>query len=848
MKIAKTWFIVCLLLASMIIGVIPVGRADNLDSFGYTYKDSNTPGGPSYNWIEISSAETLIMPVQPFDDFYGPQNWMNNIDIGFEFLYYDQEYNQLSVHQNGLFLFGSVDYYVNSYLWSNQPIGESTTIDGFIAPYWDGLSYDYWTYPIIKAGVYCQTIGSAPNRLFVVEWQGLLYSAFNTTTSEGITFEAILYEGSNKIQFQYQKTSYGIVSPNANGGSATIGIEDPSGNIGLEYSFNQQVLSEGLAIEFFCPEVLSEPNLYVSINGPPRTSAFEAGEIITYSLSYCNLGGSAVTQATLQANLSQAADLIAFLSASEGGIYNPDSEQVTWDIGLLDAYPSGYGSKTITVELPTTIEASEFIIIAAILSNAPEIDYSDNTASVLTQVAGLNLPENVEVQSYNLNIDYAGTPIVQNIQSTTFTYTDPLAIAVDITINLSDGGPEITGIMTGPAPTWTYTLTFGSRNGLAAVDFTAHYLVNEEEVTEVVASASVEVVRVDPAGYIYDVATGARIAGATVWLQMPNGRGGWINVPIGEDPATAIADPNVNPQTTGADGRYQWDTLPGTYRVKVQAPGYYSADSIAVTVPPPVTELHVGLTKIPLPLDNFPPVIQAIIAPEYPVQINSPISFSASFTDSNVLDTHSAIWVWSDGFTSKGILKETKGVGTVSGSHIYANAGVYAVTLRVFDNNGGSSEVLSEQYVVVYDPNAGFVTGGGWINSPEGAFYADSTLTGKAVFGFVSKYQKGANIPTGKTQFQFKAADMNFQSTSYDWMVVAGTKAQFKGLGTINGEGEYSFMLTANDGASLNRVDTFRIKIWDKATDSIIYDNQLDALDSENPTTTIGGGSIVVHK
>jgi len=42
--------------------------------------------------------------------------------------------------------------------------------------------------------------------------------------------------------------------------------------------------------------------------------------------------------------------------------------------------------------------------------------------------------------------------------------------------------------------------------------------------------------------------------------------------------------------------------------------------------------------------------------------------------------------------------------------------------------------------------------------------------------------------------------------------------------------------------------DKFRIKIWDKATDEIIYDNMLGAGDDAIPTTVLGGGSIVIHK
>lgn len=141
-------------------------------------------------------------------------------------------------------------------------------------------------------------------------------------------------------------------------------------------------------------------------------------------------------------------------------------------------------------------------------------------------------------------------------------------------------------------------------------------------------------------------------------------------------------------------------------------------------------------------------------------------------------------------------------------------------------------------------PNGGFVTGGGWINSPEGAYAADPTLTGRANFGFNSKYKNGANIPDGQTEFNFKAGDFNFHSSSYEWLVVAGTKANYKGVGTINGVGNYGFMLTADDASP----DTFRIKIWDKDDgDAVVYDNQMDASDDSYAGTAIGGGNIVVR-
>ncbi len=130
------------------------------------------------------------------------------------------------------------------------------------------------------------------------------------------------------------------------------------------------------------------------------------------------------------------------------------------------------------------------------------------------------------------------------------------------------------------------------------------------------------------------------------------------------------------------------------------------------------------------------------------------------------------------------------------------------------------------------------MTGGGWIESPEGAYKADSSLTGKANFGFVSKYKKGATTPTGNTEFQFHTGDLNFHSSDYEWLVVTGSDyARFKGTGTINGDGPYKFMLWAGD----NALDTFRIKIWweEGEIENVVYDNGMDQ--------PISGGSIVIH-
>jgi hypothetical protein len=175
------------------------------------------------------------------------------------------------------------------------------------------------------------------------------------------------------------------------------------------------------------------------------------------------------------------------------------------------------------------------------------------------------------------------------------------------------------------------------------------------------------------------------------------------------------------------------------------------------------------------------------------------------------------------------------------------------VLLQVADNDGDTGTSVSDP-VVVYDPLGGFVTGGGWIGSPPGAYAPDPSLEGRASFGFVAKYKKGRSEPAGTTEFQFRTADLNFYSDSYDWLVVAGHKAMFKGTGSINDQGSYGFLLSAVDAKLTPSTDTdlFRIKIWVRDSgDAVVYDNQVACSvmdEGADLCTAIGGGNIVIHK
>jgi len=275
----------------------------------------------------------------------------------------------------------------------------------------------------------------------------------------------------------------------------------------------------------------------------------------------------------------------------------------------------------------------------------------------------------------------------------------------------------------------------------------------------------------------------------------------------------------------------------------------YEDDGIyAVIVEVIVDDMELGSDNMTVTVNNIAPDIIEIDGSVDPVALGESVEISGEFYDPGILDTHMVTIMWNDTIISE--LDLSLGERGFSASNIYEMAGVYTIMIVVEDDDGGW-DAVEFKYIVIFDPDEGFVTGGGWIESLEGAFPANPNLTGTANFGFVSKYKKGQSVPSGNTEFQFQVADINFHSRDYDWLVIAGPKAMFKGTGTINGDGTYGFLISAIDGEQPGGgdEDKFRIKIWDKDLDDIIiYDNNIGEGEDQPPSTILQGGQIKIHK
>jgi hypothetical protein len=302
---------------------------------------------------------------------------------------------------------------------------------------------------------------------------------------------------------------------------------------------------------------------------------------------------------------------------------------------------------------------------------------------------------------------------------------------------------------------------------------------------------------------------------------------------------------SLNPSIS-ADGQFVAFDSVATNLVDINGDGIIDLDANLA-----ITDVFVVIRHF----DDEGPSISNLIVNPNPVSVNTLVQISAWVDDTTTGGSKisSAIAFTEDGVLADTLMNATDSAFDSAMENVQLNLLFPDTEVRQLCVNGTDSEGNTGPaectLLVVYDPSAGFVTGGGWINSPAGAYRPDTSLFGKASFGFVSKYKRGMTVPTGNTEFQFHSGDMNFSASQYDWLIVAGSKAQFKGAGTINGSGNYGFLLFAIDGRITGgSIDRFRIKIWDKNNaDTVVYDNELSAPDDVDPTTAIVGGSIMIH-
>jgi len=189
-----------------------------IDGFGYRCRPS------SFDFVTASDPLALA----------GDDNLVT-VPMPFEFPFYGTLYSEVSISTNGVLSFTPT---FPSYV--NEPIPSPFEPNASVFAFWDDLFVDGYAGTVNTA-----VVGSAPDRRFIVEWRDV--SPLGSSLL--LHFEAVLFED-GRIQLQYQTAE---PEPQQRGGFASVGIENETGTIGHQYSFDSPVLRSGLALEYSFP-------------------------------------------------------------------------------------------------------------------------------------------------------------------------------------------------------------------------------------------------------------------------------------------------------------------------------------------------------------------------------------------------------------------------------------------------------------------------------------------------------------------------------------------------------------------------------------------------------------------
>lgn len=157
-----------------------------------------------------------------------------SVSLPFPINFHGQSYTTGRIHTNGLVSFGSASGEPDT--WANPTMPTATAPNAVVAPFWDDFEVD------AAASVRTQTLGTTPNRSYVVEWRNV---GFRPTNTERLTFEVIFHENGT-IAFHYGAMS----TPTQQGAGATVGLENASGTVAALYSFHEAVLTGDSSITY----------------------------------------------------------------------------------------------------------------------------------------------------------------------------------------------------------------------------------------------------------------------------------------------------------------------------------------------------------------------------------------------------------------------------------------------------------------------------------------------------------------------------------------------------------------------------------------------------------------------
>lgn len=649
----------------------------------------------------------------------------------------------------------------------------------------------------------------------------------------------VVATGSGTVTYQWRRGT----TPLVNGGNIS-GADTPTLTINPATSADA-ASNYNVVVTGSCGSAVSN-NASLTINQPPTTATVGGGQGICANGTTAGLGGNTPAVGT---------GIWSIVSGGTGTFSSNTDPNATF------THTGGAGPIVVrwTISNPPCADSSADVTITINPSPAtPTI--TPNPSTVCANSTGNQASGPAGASSYAWTISNGTITSATNIQTITYTAGATGSVTLNLTVTNSFGcsASNSASVPINPPPTAVCKNITVALNSSGTVSITAADVDNGST-----APCGLGSMTVSPNSFTC-ANKGANSVTLTVTDTAGNNSQCTATVTVVDNTPPVIDSCPSNITVPAASG-----LCSAVVNFNVTATDNCDSVTVACT-PPSGSPFPVGTTSVSctatdtsnntsspcnftVTVTNPAPVVTITGPPSGAIfATNTSVTFTGTFTDAGG-GTHTAQWSFvsdTQTLSQAGVVNEL--TGAVSATRSFSAPGVYLITLTVTDSCGisGSANTVGvlTALIVIYDPEGAFLTGGGWIDSPAGAYVANPAATGKANYGLNAKYKNNATFPTGNTEFHLNSVNFRFKATSYDWLVVTGAKAQYQGSGTVNNQGNYGFIVTVIDGQISGGTDKFRIKIWDKNNnDAVVYDSQMNDPNSADPTITPGGGNIVIH-
>ena len=267
---------------------------DNYGYFCYNNNDIGYLNTQNYNWIEINPQFGGNGINTGISDNGYEQDEIVTEDLDFDFKFYGETYDKISICSNGFIALGES----NQATFRNWPLPGPLGPSPMIAAFWDELF-------TIDGGIY--TYFDPTEHIFIIEWSNVKNSQNYSQEFQIILYDSFYYptgNGDGMIKIQYKTfnntNSGGYQHPH--GKYCTIGIENHDGSDGLEYTYNNDystssnIITNNSALVFTTSPIVNE-GIYLLLNeiiihDSQETGSFVAGENVDLGIRLLNYGES----------------------------------------------------------------------------------------------------------------------------------------------------------------------------------------------------------------------------------------------------------------------------------------------------------------------------------------------------------------------------------------------------------------------------------------------------------------------------------------------------------------------------------------------------------------------------